>query len=152
MKAERLFCKRVFGVVSAVWILTVTTGILPAAGETNQENKEATRYFYEDGSLKSEWNYADGKLEGRSVEYHSNGRIKTEWNFLNDKIDGIVKFYDEEGCLVSERHYRNNLQEGPSIEYYKDGSVRTKGNYKNGKMSGKTVDYYPGGNGEQWHW
>lgn len=52
---------------------------------------------YEDGKLKTEENFKDGKYEGISKEYFSNGQLAFEGTFKNGKLNGEVKTYFENG-------------------------------------------------------
>ena len=62
--------------------------------------------YYENGKLKSETNYADGKKDGPYKEFHENGQLKLEANFKAGEIDGVVKAYDESGRMVIKEVYK----------------------------------------------
>ena len=49
--------------------------------------------FYENGNLKEEVNYSDGKLNGMYREFYSDGSLKSECNYLNGIIVGKLKEY-----------------------------------------------------------
>ena len=57
--------------------------------EGNGVNKE----YYENGTLKEEVSYNNGKLNGIFKEYYEDGSLKSEGNYNNGVLDGIVKEY-----------------------------------------------------------
>ena len=64
---------------------------------------ENTVYIgYEDGSLKAEKFYKNGKLQGINRIYYPNGKLQTEANFKENNLDGILKEYDESGKIIKE--------------------------------------------------
>ena len=52
-------------------------------------NKE----YYENGTIKEEVSYSNGKLNGTFKEYYEDGALKSEGNYNNGLMDGIVKEY-----------------------------------------------------------
>ena len=67
----------------------------------------------ENGKLKIEGSYKDGKRSGRWVSYYRNGNV---W---------------------AEATYRNGKEYGPKTVYYENGKVYYTGEMKNGKRVGK---------------
>jgi len=63
-----------------------------------------TKDYYENGQLKMEANYKDGKLEGVAKFYYESGQLELEGNYKNDKREGINKEYYECGQLKLERN------------------------------------------------
>ena len=57
-------------------------------------------YYYKDGSLQREENYADGELDNLVRDYFQNGKLKKE-EFYKDGVLQTSKVYDEGGKLVS---------------------------------------------------
>ena len=67
------------------------------------------KYYYENGKLRSEENYKDGKKDGIQKEYYQNGNLKEE-KFYKDGIeDGSQKWYSENGKLTKEEVYENKM-------------------------------------------
>ena len=52
-------------------------------------NKE----YYENGIIKEEMSYKDGKLNGIFKEYYENGSLKSKGTFKDGALDGEVKEY-----------------------------------------------------------
>lgn len=57
------------------------------------------RTYNPDGQLILEKNFLDGKLEGTYFEYYDNGILKSEWNFRQNRQHGDVKGFFEDGDL-----------------------------------------------------
>ena len=49
--------------------------------------------YYDNGEIKEEVSYKDGKLNGIFKEYYENGSLKSEGRFKNGFLDGKVKEY-----------------------------------------------------------
>lgn len=46
---------------------------------------------YENGQMKMDSQYKDGKLEGIVREYYKDGQIQNEWNYKDNHLDGDKK-------------------------------------------------------------
>ena len=44
--------------------------------------------YYENGQIKSEWNFKDGKFDGKRTMWYANGQKEYEGNLKDDKEDG----------------------------------------------------------------
>ena len=73
--------------------------------------------------------------KGKGIIYYNNGKIKYEGNFINGKKEGNGKYYWEDG-----QHYigqfNNGLRHGKGIEYYKNGKIKKKGKFSFGSFKG----------------
>ena len=72
---------------------------------------------YDNGNLKHQRFYNDGKANGKWTHYYYDGNVWIEGN------------------------YKNGIQVGLWTTYYKNGQEWTKGNYKNNERSGKWIFY-----------
>ena len=61
---------------------------------------------YDNGSLFSEYNYINGRLNGFFKEYYENGQLEREENYKNGNRDGLLKEYSETGELKAEKHFK----------------------------------------------
>ena len=60
-----------------------------------------SKRYYDNGKLKFEGEYLNGKRNGKAKEYYVNGELKFEGEYLNGKIwNG--KIYNEIGQIDSE--------------------------------------------------
>jgi len=93
------------------------------------------REWYEDGQLKSECNYKDGKRDGAEKGWYEDGQLKYECNYKDGKRDGAEKGWYEDGQLKSECNYKDgkwDLWKG----WNEDGQLQF--NYKDGRHAGNT--------------
>ena len=67
-------------------------------GKPNGVGKE----YFENGVLRFEGNFIDGKAQGEHKVYYENGKLMVVSNLINDKKEGLSKYYLESGELSSE--------------------------------------------------
>jgi antitoxin component YwqK of YwqJK toxin-antitoxin module len=89
------------------------------------------KYFNENGTMRAERTYKDGKRDGVSKIYN-NGVLIIEMPFKNGKKEGVMKLYGKNGKLGSETPYKNDLADGLSRSYLENGEVYFEVLYKNG--------------------
>jgi antitoxin component YwqK of YwqJK toxin-antitoxin module len=65
--------------------------------------------------------------------HHENGNLKLETPYLDGKKHGIERTYDEHGNLRYEDSFANGKRNGFSYSYDKNGLVCAKVYFKNGK-------------------
>jgi antitoxin component YwqK of YwqJK toxin-antitoxin module len=90
------------------------------------------KYFNENGTIRTERTYKDGKRDGVSKIYRENGMFIIELPFKNGKKEGIMKLYGKNGKLSSETSYKNDLEDGLSRSYPDNGEVYFEVLYNNG--------------------
>jgi len=55
-----------------------------------------------------EENYKDGEIDGKLTSYYENGQIKSETNFKDGKIeDGKWTYYKEDGSINYVEEYKD---------------------------------------------
>ena len=54
---------------------------------------------YENGQIKSEGNYKDGKPDGKGRDWDENGQIEAEVNYKDGKLDGKATYWHENGKI-----------------------------------------------------
>lgn len=67
---------------------------------------------HENGQLKYEYNYKDGKLEGIARYWYENGKLRYEQNNKEGKLDGICKDWYESGQLSFECNFKEGKRDG----------------------------------------
>ncbi|MEG9320917.1 toxin-antitoxin system YwqK family antitoxin [Fusobacterium varium] len=100
---------------------------------------------YDNGSLFSEYNYINGRLNGFFKEYYENGQLLSEGNYKDDELEGILRYYYENGQLLSEGNYKDDELEGILKYYYENGQLEREENYKNGNRDGLLKEYSEAG-------
>ena len=125
--------------------------------------------YWENGQLKSELRYKDGKLNGESVWYTPDGRVMTRAFYLDDTLNGryqrfypngtlevecwykngqrdsVYHSYSEKGKLALEEYYIKGKLNGASMKWYDNGQVFQDGQYVDGMMDGSWFIFYPSG-------
>ena len=101
--------------------------------------------FYDNGKLKFEGEYLNGKRHGKGKEYFKVGEWKSvdfEGEYLNGKRwNGKVKDYYDYDKLKFEGEYLNGEINGKCKEFYSNGKLKIESEYMNGKMlNGKGYD------------
>ena len=102
--------------------------------------------YYPSGKFKSEAFFVDDLLQGKSVGYYESGNLQYEDNYKDDELDGLIKEYYENGQIKSEMYYKSGNLDGPATVYYENGQLHIEENYKDGKLEGESTNYDENGN------
>ena len=100
------------------------------------------RRYWENGNLRYEWYFKDGKQDGVSKSWWPNGDIKSKWNYKDGKLHGPVTGLYEDGSprviydeqVAGIRDFKDGKRDGLWTDYYKSGQVWMKKTFKNGKL------------------
>lgn len=104
--------------------------------------------FYDDGSLRIEGSFRNGKKEGFFKTYDRSGNLVELKKYVDDKevIDApeiatlqVVTEYFETGVVSRITTYRAGIAEGVSREYNSDGSIAQAIVYAGGNIMGKGI-------------
>ncbi|HYW96311.1 MAG TPA: hypothetical protein VE870_12035 [Bacteroidales bacterium] len=105
--------------------------------------------------------YVNDKKEGRSYYYFDNGALKEEVMYTNGKREGPAREYDKEGDVITLLEYHNNylinrerinredskgLKQGDWKVFYNDGRIYKEMNYIDNQLDGLYKEYGPKGN------
>lgn len=123
--------------------------------EPSSDDDGTQRTYWENGRLKSESHYVDGKLNGSFKTWYENGQVFQDGLYADDMMDGswLIFYpdgslaaraqyekgsgkqtcYNNEGCIIMEVEYVDNLKHGREIHYAANGSVLQVVNYERGK-------------------
>ena len=101
------------------------------------------KYDERDGSVKSEENYADGKLNGVSKFFYPGGVIiHRSINYKSGLLDGKSEFLVE-GNKIGETNYKENKKHGDMMLFSKKGKLIYHVIYKDGLKLGMSLRKYP---------
>ena len=78
--------------------------------------------YWDNGTLRSDLNYKDGKLNGPAVWYFENGLKEQEANYVNNKLNGVMKRWYTSGIPESVSNYNHGLLDGMAITYDEGGA------------------------------
>lgn len=119
-----------------LWIYNYPSGKLKATG----------KFLDGDGGNISE--ISGVPMNGRSgnwIFYHENGKIRGNYNFSNGKLNGVAKDYFENGILSAEVNYKNDYFDGVKKDYFENGKIHNIEIYKEGKKNGLCKSYHENG-------
>lgn len=102
------------------------------------------RYFYPDGTLMSEENYKEGKLEEEQLVYYPDGQVTEFSVYKNGLLDGVCSKYSSKGILIEEITYTKGKPNGLAKYFELNGDLKEVGHYKDGKRVGKWEYYMEG--------
>ena len=88
---------------------------------------------YENGQIKSEGNYKDGKPDGKVTGWFENGQIQTVLNLKDGKLDGKVIDWYENGQIEAEGNYKDGKLDGKATYWHENGKIKGKVTFKDGK-------------------
>jgi len=106
------------------------------------------KYFYDDGSLRMEGSFRNGKREGFFKTYDQHGNLIDIKKYVDDEevIDApeisalqVITEYYETGVVSRITTLRNGIPEGVSREYNEDGTVAQAIVYAAGSIIGKGI-------------
>ncbi len=65
-------------------------------------------FWYEDGQIKEEVNFIDGKYDGKATWWYENGQISGIYNYKDGKLHGKGTSWNENG-QISETNYKDGV-------------------------------------------
>lgn len=101
--------------------------------------------YWDDGVLKSELRYKDGKLDGVCRWYYRNGKPEMEVIYSMDKLNGEATRWYENGNLEEKSYYKDNQYDGVVQEYNVFGTMVKLSTYENGVLNGLYYQWYDNG-------
>lgn len=98
--------------------------------------------YYENGTVKMETLYEQGKKNGFHKTYFEDGKLHTEAYYKIGKKDSIMRVFFANGQKEWDSYYKLDKLEGKEMSFYSDGKLHTEFFYKNGKKDGEQKAYY----------
>jgi TonB family protein len=68
------------------------------------------KFYFEDGTLKEERLYVNGRVAGLVKLYYPNGKLKELINIEDGKREGPTSLFDEEGKYIKDIMFENGIQ------------------------------------------
>jgi antitoxin component YwqK of YwqJK toxin-antitoxin module len=81
--------------------------------------------FYEDGKVKEERHYTQGKLEGKAATYAKDGQKIEEADYKAGELDGKRRLY-KNGKMIVEDSYKGGPLDGPDKMWVLDGPTKNQ--------------------------
>jgi len=101
--------------------------------------------YHDNGQLKSEITYKNGKENGPYTWYWDNGNISDQGAYKDGKLDGPIKVYYYTGELQIEGVLKDRQKVGIVRGYYKNGQLKSEGTYRNDERNGPLKSYFKNG-------
>ena len=96
-----------------------------------QDNR-VKKTFYPNGKTESEVTYKDSVREGEAKFYYEDGNLKEERLYVNGRVAGLVKIYYPNGKLKELINIEDGKREGPTSLFDEDGKYIKDIMYENG--------------------
>ena len=93
--------------------------------------------FHDNGQLKEQGFFKDGKLYGPWEFYYKNGQLKQKGSFVGRKPDEQYESYFESGQLSFKGFYKHGKQDGLWETYHENGRLNSQGSYVDDVRVGK---------------
>jgi antitoxin component YwqK of YwqJK toxin-antitoxin module len=114
--------------------------LIKKSGIYDNDNGKKTEY-YDDKTIKSEYNLLNGKFNGAFKFYHENGNIQKISKYSNDILSGKVIEYDENGSKSAEYNVSNDKKNG-LLTYFENNKISYTANYKEDMKNGLYTGFY----------
>ncbi len=105
-------------------------------------SKQTRKTYWENGNLKSELNYKNDKLDGKSTWYYENGKKEMEATYKDNVLNGPLLRWYKNGLPEVESYYEDGKLQGKAITYNDFGYIVLEENYRNDTLNGKYFKYY----------
>ena len=103
---------------------------------------QEVRERYDNGKLKLVYHYKkvdDSQILKRIINYHENGEIKDDENYKDGKLNGEQISYYSNGMIYSIKNYRNGIKDGKWSYYNKNGIIKKDNTYTDGELSEEKI-------------
>lgn len=101
----------------------------------NMYNGQGTLYDIENGEIKYEGMFVNGKIEGKGFEY-KNGAVIYSGEFRDGKYGGQGIKYDKDSIVVYKGLFKNGKYDGEGVLFKKNGGIIYDGSFESGKYEG----------------
>ena len=106
-------------------------------------------YYFKTPYQAKMWNLYSNNYIGKYIVWYDNGTLRQEGEFKNGKEEGKWLWWHENGNKWCEGEYKDGKKEGKWIILRESGNKKQEGEYKDGKLEGKWIEW--GGNDTKVH-
>jgi antitoxin component YwqK of YwqJK toxin-antitoxin module len=117
--------------------LLALTFLFLFSGFAFNDQPEAKREYWENGKMKSETHYRNGKRDGVSISWYVHGEKEYEGYYQSGKKNGVFSRWYESGAKEGKGSFKNDLPDGEFLGWHESGG---------GKLCLKTYKWKDG-----WH-
>lgn len=137
----------IIGTISSQELVEIDGNFLTANNEKAGGSYET---FYNDGSVKAQYNFVEGKEHGPTTIFHSNGTTKEIGTYNYGTKVGEWKSWDEKGNVTGVVSFNQKGERDGIWEVWDEkGTKRAHMEYANGKRDGKWKTWTESGNLEE---
>ena len=87
------------------------------SGVFENGKKEGRFSLYNERLLLRQENYLDGKLQGETLEFFNDGKIRSRYNYVGGNKEGEAEIRNGKGGLIFKGTYRHNMLSGTAYEF-----------------------------------
>lgn len=95
------------------------------------------KWYYPDGTVRSQGAYKDGKRDGPWTFFFLGGKTEQQGSYKEDLATGAWKWYFPNGTVHRDELYRKGREDGHAIEYDTLGNIISEGDYVDGLRVGQ---------------
>ena len=128
------------------WSAYHENGIIKYEGNFINGKEVGVFHYYDyDGNLAIKLNYLDTGLTSQAILYYPNGSIKSQGTYLNKKKHNVWLYYNSLGKMMIKENYFRGVIDGEVIYYYDNNLISEKYTYINGLKNGEANIFYSSG-------
>ena len=101
--------------------------------------------YYEDGTLKSQTEVAEGRLQGLSEGWHENGQLQVKETFEQGVAHGLRQKWRADGSKESEGTIQNGQFEGTFRKWHPNGQLAEEMKMTQGIAHGEAKSWHENG-------
>ena len=98
-----------------------------------------------DGARVSEVSYLKGRQHGLSRFWYNNGNIRSTFSYNTGVLDGNSTYYYRNGNIQNLTYYRQGVKHGLAIDWWPEGKKSFVESYVNGFPEGVWRSWWPNG-------
>jgi antitoxin component YwqK of YwqJK toxin-antitoxin module len=114
-----------------------------------EKDKYIVRYYWDNGNKCWEYEYQNGQLHGKCIDWYENGNKEWEREYQNGQKHGKCIRWFENGNKYWEVEWQNGQLHGKDIRWDENGNKYWEEEYQNGQLHGKYIRWWRNGNK---HW
>ncbi|MCH8332118.1 MAG: hypothetical protein IH946_12235, partial [Bacteroidetes bacterium] len=123
-------------------LITLGVIVLFLATCANTPERKEMKSYYDDDKTKLLEEFiaiesGDSFLvEGIYKSYYEEGGVREESHYKEGKLEGVRKLFNKEGKVIVEENYTNGDFHGPYKSWWDNGNTRDEGSYDSNQLIG----------------
>jgi Zn-finger nucleic acid-binding protein len=101
------------------------------------------------GRVRSQGQYADGRMTGRWTTWHGNGQRHTEGVYVDGERHGTWSTWNDAGALEQQGHFERGMPHGRVVQFHANGHTMAEGTFHRGERNGMWTWYRADGTVER---